>query len=117
MLFLILFLYFNSYIDLCEKLKGFKEIQEHLNPTEAEKILDKIIEEGIYNLRGPKPDGSFEYAILSKENPEYINYSIDLEKLPFEWKMVEENIFSLKIYVPKKKNLFWEMKMLILKKP
>lgn len=104
--FLLIFLFLTPF-NLCEKLKSFQILSPYLEKTQAEKILNEIIDEGIYSLRGPKEDGTFEYAYLSQENPIPLNYSFDIEKTPFIWKQKGENIFSLKITVPKKKNLFW----------
>lgn len=101
-----LILFFGAQ-ELCEKLLGFQNLAVYMEKYEAEKIFKKIIDEGIYNLRGPQDDGSFKYAYLSMENPEVLNYSFDLEKFPFNWKKGEENIFAIEIYIPKKKNIFW----------
>lgn len=102
----VLILFFGAQ-ELCEKLLGFQNLAVYMEKYEPEKIFKKIIEEGIYNLRGPQDDGSFKYAYLSMENPETLNFSFELEKFPFNWKKSEENIFSIEIHIPKKKNIFW----------
>ncbi len=104
-IFMILFLIGSN--DLCQNLKSFQSFSSYLEKNEAEKIFNKIVDEGIYNLRGPKEDGTFEFAYLSMENPQILNFSFDLEKFPFIWKQGANNIFSIKIKVPKKKNIFW----------
>lgn len=104
--FLLIFLFLTPF-NLCEKLKSFQILSPYLEKAQSEKILNEILDEGIYYLRGPKEDGTFEYAYLSQENPIQLNFSFDIEKTPFIWKQKGENIFSLKITVPKKKNLFW----------
>lgn len=102
----VLILFFCAQ-ELCEKLLSFQNLAVYMEKYEAEKIFKKIIDEGIYNLRAPQDDGSFKYAYLSMENPEELNFSFELEKFPFSWKKNEENIFSIEIYIPKKKNIFW----------
>ncbi|MEJ5165949.1 MAG: hypothetical protein WHV67_02850, partial [Thermoanaerobaculia bacterium] len=105
--FFLLILLFLTPFQLCEKLKSFQVLLPYLEKSQAEKILNEILDEGIYSLRGPKEDGTFEYAYLSEENPMALNFSFDIEKTPFLWKQKGENIFSVKITIPKKKNLFW----------
>lgn len=105
--FFLLILVFMTPLQLCEKLKSFQVLAPHLEKSQAEKIFNEILDEGIYSLRGPKEDGTFEYAYLSEENPLALNFSFDIEKTPFLWKQKGENIFSIKITVPRKKNLFW----------
>lgn len=105
-LFLILF-FFSNANQICGKLTSFQSIYLYLEKNDAENIFNKIIDEGIIDLRGPIEDGNFKYAQLSKENPVALNFSFDLEKFPFVWAKSAENIFSIKIYVPKKKNIFW----------
>lgn len=107
MIFLFMILFLIGSQDLCQNLKSFQNLMPYLEKNEAEKIFNQILDEGIYNLRGPKPDGTFLYAYPSMENPQFLNFSFDLEKLPFIWKQKANNIFSIKIKVPKKKNIFW----------
>lgn len=105
-IFFVLILFFGTQ-ELCEKLLGFQNLITYMEKNEADKIFKIIVDEGIYNLRGPQEDGSFKYAYLSMENPEPLNFSFDLEKFPSSWKKSEENIFSIEIQIPKKKNIFW----------
>lgn len=107
MSFFLLILLFLEPFQLCEKLKSFQVLSPYLEKSQAEKIFNEILEEGVYNLRGPKEDGTFEYAYISEEIPLALNFSLDIEKTPYLWKQKAKDIFSIKITVPKKKNLFW----------
>lgn len=104
---LFMLLFFLGSNEICENLKSFQNISSYLEKNEAENIFNKILDEGIHSLRGPKEDGTFEFAYLSVENPQILNFSFELEKFPFIWKQEAKNVFSIKIKVPKKKNLFW----------
>lgn len=104
-IFMVFFLL--SPREICQNLKSFQHLIPYFEKIEGEKIFYKIIDEGIYELRGPKEDGTFLYAYLSEENPQSLHFSLALEKYLFIWRQKGDNIFSIKIKIQNKKNIFW----------